>query len=143
MSISSSWLGLQRSRMLSAMGGGRDSEPLQGLASGLPPPSQKELAQALDVATRFDVHIAQVGGSAPFVVTHALHLCILIPLLRFLHHFCHLAPIHVQHLHLSTLQAMSSNVYAHLQQCGAIVTVPALALDAADTPACAFPCTCR
>jgi hypothetical protein len=60
MSISSSWLGMQRSRMLSAMGGGRDSEPLQGLASGLPLPSQKELAQALDVATRFEQHIAQV-----------------------------------------------------------------------------------
>ncbi len=51
---------MQRSRMLSAMGGGRDSEPLQGLASGLPLPSQKELAQALDVATRFEQHIAQV-----------------------------------------------------------------------------------
>ena len=34
------------------------------------------------------------------------------------------------------LQAMASNVYAHLQQCGAIVTIPALAVDTAATPAC-------
>jgi hypothetical protein len=46
--------------MLAAMGGGGDSTPIQGLAAGLPPPTQKELAQALDIATRFDVHIAQV-----------------------------------------------------------------------------------
>ncbi len=46
--------------MLSAMGGGGDGAPIQGLAAGLPPPTQKELAQALDVATRFEVHIAQV-----------------------------------------------------------------------------------
>jgi hypothetical protein len=60
MSISSSWLGLQRSRILAAMGGGGNSEPLQGLAAGLPQPTQKELALALDVATRFDLHISQV-----------------------------------------------------------------------------------
>ena len=31
---------------------------------------------------------------------------------------------------------MCANVYAHLQQTGAIVTIPALAIDAADTPSC-------
>ena len=61
LSISSSWLRLQKSRMLSAMGGGGDGAPIQGLAAGLPPPTQKELAQALDVTTRFEEHIAQVN----------------------------------------------------------------------------------
>jgi hypothetical protein len=60
LSICSSWLSMQKSRILSAMGGGGSSEPLQGLAAGMPPPTKKELAQALDVASRFDVHIAQV-----------------------------------------------------------------------------------
>jgi hypothetical protein len=30
-------------------------------------------------------------------------------------------------------------VYAHLEQCGAIVTVPALGMNAAETPACTSP----
>jgi hypothetical protein len=37
-------------------------------------------------------------------------------------------------------QAMASNVYAHLQQCGAIVTIPALAVDTAATPASRMLC---
>ncbi len=97
---------MQKSRILSSMGGGGSSEPLQGLAAGMPPPTKKELAQALDVASRFDVHIAQVT---------------LQPLQRRAPH---------------RLQAMASNVYAHLLQCGAIVTIPALAVDTAATPAC-------
>jgi len=45
--------------MLSAIGGGGVGAAIQGLAPGLPPPTQKELALAHDVALRFDVHIAQ------------------------------------------------------------------------------------
>ena len=49
---------------------------------------------------------------------------------RWLHSRCTVA-IAAHHL-----QAMASNVFAHLQQCGAIVTIPALAVDTAATPAC-------